>query len=62
MAAETLPAAAPEPQPVLSPLTASAIFLVVTVDPGGEEAVRDLLADLGRAAPARTASAPRTAG
>jgi porphyrinogen peroxidase len=34
------------PQPVLSPLTAAAIFLVVTIDPGGEDAVRDLLADL----------------
>ena len=36
----------PEPQPVLSPLTGAAIFLVVTVGPGGEPAVRDLLADL----------------
>jgi putative iron-dependent peroxidase len=36
-------APAPEPQPVLSPLTASAIFLVLTVNPGGEEAVRDFL-------------------
>ena len=38
-------------QPVLTPLTEAAIFLVVTVDPGAEEAVRDLLADaagLGR--------------
>ena len=35
----------PEPQPVLSPLTAAAIFLVLTVDPGGEAAVRDLLGD-----------------
>jgi len=34
------------PQPVLSPLTTAAIFLVLTVDPGGEEQVRDLLADL----------------
>jgi porphyrinogen peroxidase len=34
------------PQLVLSPLTSAAIFLVVTVDPGGEEVVRDLLADL----------------
>jgi porphyrinogen peroxidase len=31
------------PQAVLSPLTRTAIFLVVTVDPGGENAVRDLL-------------------
>jgi porphyrinogen peroxidase len=36
----------PEPQPVLSPLTASAIFLVVTVTPGGEDKVRDLLPDV----------------
>ena len=34
------------PQPVLSPLTAAAIFLVVTVDPGGETAARDLLGDI----------------
>jgi porphyrinogen peroxidase len=32
---------------VLSPLTTAAIFLVVTVDPGGEDAARRLLADLG---------------
>lgn len=36
----------PEPQPVLSPLTAAAIFLVVTVSPGGEDTARDLLADV----------------
>jgi putative iron-dependent peroxidase len=35
----------PEPQPVLAPLTAAAIFLVLTIDPGGETAVRDLLSD-----------------
>ncbi len=35
-----------ESQPVLSPLTIAAIFLVVTVDHGGEPVVRDLLADL----------------
>src|SRR6266516_5020721 len=35
-----------EPQPVLRPLTVAAIFLVVTVDPGGQAAVRDLLGDL----------------
>jgi putative iron-dependent peroxidase len=35
----------PEPQPVLTPLTESAIFLVLTVNAGGEGAVRDLLAD-----------------
>jgi porphyrinogen peroxidase len=36
----------PEAQPVLSPLTGAAIFLVLTVRPGGEPAARDLLADL----------------
>ena len=35
----------PEPQPVLAPLTTAAIFMVLTIEPGGEEAVRDLLAD-----------------
>ncbi|HTW99690.1 MAG TPA: Dyp-type peroxidase [Acidimicrobiales bacterium] len=34
------------PQPVLAPLTESAIFLVLSLRPGSEEAVRDLLADL----------------
>jgi putative iron-dependent peroxidase len=37
---------APEPQPVLSPLTAAAVFLVLTIDPGGEDAVLDLLGDV----------------
>jgi len=35
----------PVPQPVLVPLTAAAIFLVLTIDPGGEAAVRDVLSD-----------------
>jgi porphyrinogen peroxidase len=35
----------PEPQPVTGPLTAAAIFLVVTVNPGGEQTARDLLGD-----------------
>jgi len=35
----------PEPQPVVTPLTASAIFLVLTINPGGEATVRDLLSD-----------------
>ncbi|MBV6702629.1 Dyp-type peroxidase [Kitasatospora aureofaciens] len=35
-----------EPQAVLSPLTSAAVFLVLTVDPGGEDAVRELLPDL----------------
>jgi putative iron-dependent peroxidase len=34
------------PQPVLSPLTAAAVFLVATVNHGGEDDVRDLLGDL----------------
>ncbi len=34
------------PQPVLAPLTAAAIFLVVAVSDGGEPASRDLLGDL----------------
>jgi porphyrinogen peroxidase len=34
------------PQSVLSPLTSSAVFLVATIDPGGEETVRRLLIDL----------------
>jgi porphyrinogen peroxidase len=33
----------PEPQPVLVPLTANAIFLVLTINPGGEAACRDFL-------------------
>ena len=33
-------------QPVLTPLTASAVILVLTIDEGGEHVVRDLLADL----------------
>jgi putative iron-dependent peroxidase len=36
----------PDPQAVLTSLTSSAIFLVVTVDPGREATVRDLLPDL----------------
>src|SRR5580692_5963057 len=33
-------------QPVLTPLTASAVILVFTIDDGGEPVVQDLLADL----------------
>lgn len=36
-----------EPQSVLTPLTEAAIFLVLTVDAGGEDDVRGLLADVG---------------
>ena len=34
------------PQAVLSPLTRAALFLVVTIDPGGESRVRDFLPEL----------------
>ena len=47
-------------QPVLTPLTEAAIFLVVTVEPGGEDDVRDLLADVAGLS-ARSDSASRTA-
>ncbi|HWD07622.1 MAG TPA: Dyp-type peroxidase [Actinomycetota bacterium] len=36
----------PVPQPVLTPLTASAIFLVMTMRPGAEAAVREVLAEV----------------
>ncbi len=36
----------PESQPVVSPLTAAAIFLVLTVNPGGEESARGVLSDM----------------
>ncbi|MGW6240448.1 Dyp-type peroxidase [Streptomyces sp. NPDC055094] len=36
----------PVPQPVLSPLTAAAIFLVLTINRGGEPVTRGLLSDL----------------
>jgi putative iron-dependent peroxidase len=35
-----------EPQAILTPLTEAAIFLVLTVDAGAEDGVRDLLADV----------------
>jgi porphyrinogen peroxidase len=35
-----------ESQAILTPLTEAAIFLAVTVDPGGEDPVRELLADV----------------
>jgi putative iron-dependent peroxidase len=37
---------APLPQPVTAPLTPAAIFLVVTIDEGGEPDVHDALADI----------------
>ena len=38
--------AMPEPQAILTPLTEAAIFLVVTIDDGGEGPVRELLSDV----------------
>ena len=35
-----------EPQAILTPITAAAIFLTLTVDDGGEDGVRDVLADV----------------
>lgn len=40
------PRSEPQPQPVTDPVTPEAIFLVLTMRPGGEAAVRKLLADL----------------
>src|ERR1700727_592349 len=34
------------PQPILTPLTPAAIFLVVTIDDGGEATVHDALPDI----------------
>jgi len=36
-----------EPQTIVTAPTEAAIFLVLTVAPGGEDAVRDLMADAG---------------
>jgi porphyrinogen peroxidase len=40
------PAPDPEPQAVVAPLTGAAIFLVVLIEPGGEDAVAGLIGDL----------------
>jgi putative iron-dependent peroxidase len=40
---------AAEAQPVLTPLTEAAVFLVLTVDAGGEDRIRDVFDDLGAA-------------
>ncbi|MEU1274590.1 Dyp-type peroxidase [Streptomyces sp. NPDC005799] len=39
-------ASAPTPQMVLSPLTSASIFLVATIDPGGEAVTRDVLSQV----------------
>jgi porphyrinogen peroxidase len=36
----------PLPQPVLAPLTPAAMFLVLTIDDGGEQTVHDALPDI----------------
>jgi porphyrinogen peroxidase len=36
----------PEPQPIVTPLRTAAIFLVLTINPGGEDTVRDFLEDV----------------
>jgi porphyrinogen peroxidase len=36
----------PPPQAVVSPLTQAAVFLVLTIDPGAENVIRDLLPDV----------------
>ncbi|MGV0600562.1 Dyp-type peroxidase domain-containing protein, partial [Mycolicibacterium pulveris] len=36
----------PLPQPVLAPLTPAAIFLVATIEEGGEQSVHDALPDI----------------
>ncbi len=49
MSADAAPAsqAVTIPQPVSGPLTGAAIFIIYTVRPGGEQAVRDLCGDMG---------------
>lgn len=37
---------AAEPQGILTPLTPAAIFLTLTIEPGAEDAVRELLSDV----------------
>ncbi|HUY10001.1 MAG TPA: Dyp-type peroxidase [Candidatus Dormibacteraeota bacterium] len=52
-------AGSPVNQPVITPLTASAVILVLTIDAGGEPVVHDLLADLsGLARPVGLRSPP----
>ncbi len=41
-----MPVPAVQPQPILAPLTPAAIFLVATIDDGGEETVHDALPDI----------------
>ncbi|MHA7653005.1 Dyp-type peroxidase [Mycobacterium sp. ML4] len=41
-----MPVPAVQPQPILAPLTPAAIFLVATIDEGGEQTVHDALPDI----------------
>ncbi|MGV7969613.1 Dyp-type peroxidase domain-containing protein, partial [Mycobacterium kansasii] len=41
-----MPVPAVQPQPILAPLTPAAIFLVATINEGGEEAVHAALPDI----------------
>ncbi|NDZ95305.1 Dyp-type peroxidase [Streptomyces sp. SID6673] len=51
----------PVPQTILTRKTKAAVFLVLTIDDGGEGAVRDLLADLPTLARAVSSRAPEAA-
>jgi len=46
MTSQEFQVSGPQPQPILMPLTEAAIFLVITVDSGGEDTVLDLLPDV----------------
>ena len=48
-------------QPVLTPLTASAVILVLTIDEGGEPVVHDLLSDMSGLARTVSFRSPRAA-
>jgi putative iron-dependent peroxidase len=61
MAIPPQPALPPIPQPVLSPLTGVAIFLVVTIDTGGEAAAR-AYSQIVRGCRGRLDSGSQTAG
>ncbi|MEV7213622.1 Dyp-type peroxidase [Kitasatospora cineracea] len=51
----------PQPQPVLATLTGAAVFLVLGIEDGGEQTVRDLLPDLGGLARSVGSRAPHEA-
>ena len=41
------PGATDQPQPILTPLTEAGIFVILTIQAGGENMVREVLADVG---------------